>query len=77
MVIYGVNNLVCYVLFALVPFDIKEYLINNFNIFIPDRYWFAAVPIHFFLTLFYIFCLIKGVNYYLTDDTVVDEGKKI
>lgn len=43
--------------------------------FLPNKYWFIAVPTHFFVTLIYIFILIKAYNYYITIDEPIKEGK--
>ena len=63
--------LVIFLILYLIP---HEYL-NNIGIdFIPDRYWFVAIPTHFFVTLVYIYIVVKGINYYITEDNPIKEG---
>jgi hypothetical protein len=62
-----------------VPAEYMEVLEKYFEIdvkkILPDRYWLVAVPTHFLVTLFYIFCLIQGWNYYITEENPIKEGK--
>lgn len=61
--------LVFYLILVLSPLPFY----NCFD-FLPDRYWLVAIPTHFFVTLVFIFALVKGWNYYITDENPVFEG---
>lgn len=59
-------------LFTLIPHSLfEQYLRVDF---LPNKYWFVAIPTHFFVTLVYIFILIKAYNYSLVLDPPVKEG---
>jgi hypothetical protein len=34
-----------------------------------------AIPTHFFVTLVYVFFMIRGISYYMTDDNPIKEGR--
>ena len=58
-------------------FDIIEEYFNihiNKNL-LPIRYWNVAVPTHLFVSLFYIFLMIMGYNFYITVENPIKEGK--
>lgn len=54
---------------------LDKYFGIDISSILSDRYWLIAVPTHFFVTLFYIFCMIQGWNYIITEENPVKEGK--
>jgi len=63
-------NLVLYLIFSFVPHSFFDAYFT-----LPDRYWFVAIPTHFFVTLVYLFFMIRAYSYYLNDDDPIKEGK--
>jgi hypothetical protein len=74
---YTVNlinlKIVLFIVITFIPNNLIEYYIGS-N-FVPDTYWFIAIPTHIFVTLVFIFFLIKAYNYIITDDNQIKEGK--
>ncbi len=71
---------VVYIVLTFLPikyFDIIEDYFNfhiNKSLF-ANRYWNVAVPTHLFVSLFYIFLMIIGYNFYITEENPIKEGK--
>jgi hypothetical protein len=57
-----------------IPTDI----IDNYKIinFLPNKYWFIAVPTHFFVSLVYLFFMIQGYNNWITMEGSEKDGNK-
>ena len=55
-----------------VPYEYFEIIGINF---LPDKYWLLAVPIHFYVTLVFIYLMVNAWNLYTTNEIPAKEGK--